>query len=173
MIALAALALALIAGIFDFRSRRIPNWLSVTGFVAGLLINGYLAGLPGIKTSLIGLGLALLFYLPLFLLRAMGGGDVKLMAALGSMVGPDAWLIIFVLTALLGGIVAVALLLYRGGLSTALGNVGRILTSLGRAQAPHVAHPELDIAHPRATTLPHAVVIAIGTAAWFLIQRGR
>lgn len=173
MIAMAALVLALIAGIFDFRSRRVPNWLSVTGLATGLSLNLYLAGLMGLKTSLLGLGLALLFYLPLFLLRAMGGGDVKLMAAMGSMVGPDAWLIVFVLTALLGGVVAIALLVYRGGLSTALGNVGRILTSLGQAQAPHVAHPELDIAHPRATTLPHAVVIAIGTAAWFLIQRGR
>lgn len=168
----AALLLALIAGVFDYRSRRIPNWLSLTGLAAGLAGNLYLSGFNGLKQAALGCGLALLLYLPLFLLRAMGGGDVKLMAALGSIIGPNAWLIVFILTALLGGIAAIGLLLYRGGLLRALVNVGRILGSLGQLEAPHAAHPELDVAHPHAVTLPHAVVIALGTAAWFLIQRG-
>ena len=167
-----ALALALIAGLLDYRSRRIPNWLSITGLAAGFAGHIYLSGLTGLRTAALGFGVAMLFYLPLFALRAMGGGDVKLMAALGAITGPNAWLILFIFTALLGGIAAIALLLYRGGLGRALGNVGRILASFSRLEAPHAAHPELDVAHPRAVTLPHAVVIALGTAAWFLTQRG-
>ena len=172
MTAYVALVTAVGAGIVDFRSRRIPNAWTATAFAVGVAAQVYFGGLAGLRQAALGFGLAMLIYLPLFVLRAMGGGDVKLMAAMGATLGPQAWLIVFVFTALLGGVLAVGLLLSRGGLGRALGNVGRILGSLGRGEAPHAAHPELDVAHPKATTLPHGVSIAFGTIAWFLTQRG-
>ena len=66
--------------------------LVVAGFVVGIALNTWLAGWPGTQQSLMGFGLAALVYVPLFILRAMGGGDVKLMAAAGAIIGPRDWL---------------------------------------------------------------------------------
>ena len=63
-----------IAGWIDIRSRRIPNWLTVAGVLAGLSLNGFLYGWPGAWFALKGLGLAFLVYLPFFALRGMGAG---------------------------------------------------------------------------------------------------
>src|ERR1700730_4198826 len=89
------------------------------------------------RYSLLGLGLGLLIYFPLYLLRGMGAGDVKLMAAIGSIVGAANWFGIFVVTALLGGVVALMLLLARGRLSNSLWNVGFLLQQVSTLQPPY------------------------------------
>ncbi len=150
------------AAFLDLRSRRIPNWLTVSGVVAGLSLNTYRQGWPGLKLSLLGLLAALLVYGFLFALHAMGGGDVKLMAAVGAFTGPQAWLVIFVITSIAGGILAVITLLTKGGLTRALANIGKILGSAVQLKSPHQSHPEIDVAHPAARTLPHGAAIAIG-----------
>ena len=70
--------------------------------------------LGGSREALLGTGLALLVYIPLFALRAVGGGDVKLMAAVGSMAGPKAWIAIFLITAIAGGVIAMVLIVGEG-----------------------------------------------------------
>ncbi|MGA7908757.1 MAG: A24 family peptidase, partial [Candidatus Sulfotelmatobacter sp.] len=79
-----AVALALIAGWTDWRSRRIPNWLTVPGLLLGVAANGLAAGWPGVKSSLLGVGLGLLLLLPFVLLRSLGAGDWKLAGAVGA-----------------------------------------------------------------------------------------
>ena len=83
-----ALALAITAAIFDVQQRRIPNWLTYPGIIAGLLLRGFLFGWRGLGSAVEGFlllgGIMFLFYV----VRAMGAGDVKLMAAVGSFVGP-------------------------------------------------------------------------------------
>src|SRR3954466_3907979 len=102
-----------IAAITDLYSRRIPNALAVAGFVAGLSLNAWLNGWGGLAQSVMGFGLAVLIYVPLFLLRAMGGGDVKLMAAAGAIVGPRDWFTLFIMASIAGGVIAVGFLLAR------------------------------------------------------------
>jgi prepilin peptidase CpaA len=119
--------------------------------------------------------LAFLIYFPLYLLRGMGAGDVKLMAAIGSIVGPANWFGIFIVSALLGGIAAVFLLLARGRLGNSLWNVGFLLQRLFSFQAPY-AREELDISSPKSVKLPHGVAIAGGSvlflaAAWMWAPR--
>ena len=92
----------------DLRSRRIPNWLTLSGVCAGLLLNWYMEGLVGIRTSLEGLALGFGVYFVLYCLRAMGAGDVKLMAAVGAIVGPQNWVWVFIATAIAGGVLAAA-----------------------------------------------------------------
>jgi len=82
-----AVALALIAGWTDWRSRRIPNWLTVPGFLAGVAANVLANGLAGLKTSLLGAGFGLLVLLPFVFLRSIGAGDWKLAGALGAFAG--------------------------------------------------------------------------------------
>src|ERR1700689_4273619 len=81
------------AGIYDLRYRRIPNWLVLAGLVMGFGLNTFLFELTGLTRAALGMGLALLIYFPLYLLRAMGAGDAKLMAAVGSVVGPGNWIL--------------------------------------------------------------------------------
>jgi len=155
--------LVAIAAFTDLRARRIPNWLAMAGICLGLCLNWFLYGNPGLKNAGLGFGVALIVYLPLFLIRGIGAGDVKLMAAIGSLAGPGNWLRIFIATALLGGLVAIAFILHRGAVGRALNNIGQILTSPFRGQAPYHDNPELDVTSGQAMSLPHGVVIAFAT----------
>ncbi len=164
-------ALTLVAAVYDLRERRIPNWLSVTGMLVGVLANVMLAGVAGLKAAGLGFALAALVYVPLFLLRAVGGGDVKLMAAVGAIAGPGVWLAIFFATALVGGAAALVLTLWRGRLRRTLYNIAFILWELTHFRAPHHSRDELDVANPKALRLPHAIVIAGATL--LLLGAGR
>jgi prepilin peptidase CpaA len=162
--------LTLVAAAGDLRNRRIPNWLAACGLAAGFVLQGALAGWPGIRAAFLGCGLALLIYVPLFALRAMGGGDVKLMAAVGSLAGPQNWLVIFILASLAGGVWALLLILSRGAMGQALINAVHILTEAGRLRPPYQSRPELDVAHPKALSVPHGVAIAVGTGVFLMLR---
>ena len=157
--------LVVTAAIFDIWSRTIPNWLALMGLAAGIGGSIYFGR---ITDSLLGFGLALFVYLLFYVLRAMGGGDVKLMAAIGSIAGPQNWLILFVLTAFFGGVAAILVLIWTGGLWRAVRNIGHILMSLGQGRAPHRSREELNVDSPKAVTLPHGVAIALGSLAFLL-----
>jgi prepilin peptidase CpaA len=164
-----------IAAVYDVRFRRIPNWLVLTGLVLGVALNTYLSQWRGARLSLLGIGLAFLIYVPLYLLRGMGAGDVKLMAAIGAIVGAANWFGIFVISALLGGVMAIVLLLTRGKLLNSLWNIGFLFQSLGSLRAPY-AREELDLSSPRSIKLPHGVAIAGGSvlflaASWLWAPR--
>ncbi len=164
-LALALAALVVVAGLYDIRFRRIPNWLVLAGLAAGFGGHGVIEGWGGLRTAALGFGLACLIYLPLYLLRGMGGGDVKLMAAVGSLAGAMLWLWIFIFTAILGGVCAIALALWKGRLAQTLRNVGFIATEIARGRAPHERREDLDVKNPEALRLPHGAVIALGTLA--------
>src|ERR1700723_578037 len=81
------LVLILVAGIYDVLYRRIPNWLTLSGVLAGIGLNSFLyPGWPGLRLSLLGLAAGFGAYFVMYSLRAMGAGDVKLMAAIGALV---------------------------------------------------------------------------------------
>ena len=160
--------LVVAAAFLDLRSRRIPNWLTLPGVVMGLTLGWCAAGWPGLRAGVLGMLLALAVYGGLFALRAMGGGDVKLMATVGAFTGAQAWLSIFIITAIVGGVFALVTLLNRGGLVRAMSNVGAILGSFSRLRAPHQERPDLDVANPQARTLPHGAAIAVGVLSYLL-----
>jgi prepilin peptidase CpaA len=160
-----------VAAVYDIRFRRIPNWLVLAALLLGLALNGFLFGGGGLLTSLKGIGLAFVIYFPLYLLRGMGAGDVKLMMAIGSLVGPGPWFIIFLCTGLLGGILALAFLLLRRRFRHTLWNVGFLVTRLARFEAPYAGNPELDLRTDKGLRLPHGAVIALATVAMISLTR--
>jgi prepilin peptidase CpaA len=167
----ALLALIVIpAAVFDLRCRRVPNWLTLSGLILAFGLNAFLYHTAGLAISLQGTGLALLVYLLLYLLRATGGGDVKLMAAIGAAAGPLNWLGIFVLTSLLGGIAALTLIAARGRVLKTFANIGHVVSSLASGKAPYAGNPELDVQRTQGARMPHAVIIACGTLGFLLIQ---
>ena len=155
------------AAMFDFRYRRVPNWLTLSGVLLGIGLNAFLFETPGLWASLRGLGLAFLIYFPLYLLRGMGAGDVKLMAAVGAIVGPANWLGILVLTSLMGGVAALVLVTAKGRFRKTLENIWLILMSVRTGRAPY-ENPQLDVRTNQGIRLPHAVVIAFGTFGFLI-----
>jgi len=168
----ALLALVVIvAAVFDYSVRRVPNWLTLSGVLAGIGLNSFLFETAGLWISLKGLGLALLIYVPLYLLRAVSGGDVKLMAAVGAIAGPANWLGIMLITSIFGGIAAIVLVAFKHRVPRTIENIWGILTSLAHGKTPFESNPQLDVRSEQAVRLPHAVVIAFGTIAFLLVSR--
>ena len=157
------LALVLGAAVYDVMYRRIPNWLNVLGALAGISLNTFLYGWAGALFSLKGLGLAFGLYVVLYVLRAMGAGDVKLMAAVGAIVGWENWVGIFILTAITGGIMSIILAVSRGRLKKTLFNVSFILSEMRSGRPAYLKNEELDVKSKKALGLPHGAVIAVGT----------
>jgi prepilin peptidase CpaA len=156
------LTLVLVAAVYDVRYRRIPNWLTAGGVLAGLAMNTFW-GWPGMRHSLTGFAVAFGIYVVLYALRAMGAGDVKLMAAIGAMVGWQNWFGIFVLSALVGGVMALILIVAKKRFLKTFWNVGFILSEMKRGKPAYLGREELDVKHPKAVGLPHGAVIAVGT----------
>src|SRR5258708_7717675 len=97
-----------VASGIDLRTRRIPNWLSIPFILSGIIVPAIAGGWAGLGTSFAGLSLALLLFgLPCFL-RGMGMGDLKLAAGVGAWIGPSQFWLAFIVTAIVGGILAVA-----------------------------------------------------------------
>ena len=164
-------AIVLVAAATDIRSRRIPNWLTLSGVVAGLLLNTVLFGLPGLRNSLSGMGLGFAAYFVLYCLRAMGAGDLKLMAAVGAIIGPGHWVSVFMASALAGGVFALALIVWKGRMRETLWNSFFIAQELVHFRAPYKRHEHLSVRDPRALNMPHGVAIAAGTMACLLFAR--
>src|SRR6266850_3307597 len=101
------LALTISAALLDWRSRRIPNWLTVPGFLSGVTLHVVLNGWHGLWFALGGSGLALILLLPLVLLRGLGAGDWKLMGAVGAFLGPAMFLFVLVGSLLVSGFMAI------------------------------------------------------------------
>jgi prepilin peptidase CpaA len=108
-----ALVLGAAAVFDDLRHRQVSNRLTAAGVAAGLLLGVGSAGWRGLGVAVGGAAVGFLVFLLFHLLGGMGGGDVKLMAAFGSMLGPSGILLAAVLAAIFGGLMAAATLLWK------------------------------------------------------------
>lgn len=122
------------AGI-DLRTRRVPNALTAALAAIGAVLA--VTGLSGVSViaAAAGLGVGLALMLPGFLFGATGAGDVKLFAAMGTLVGPAHILRAFVFTAVAGGLLAVAVAARRGRLQQTLGRTAGLVASRGATAA--------------------------------------
>jgi prepilin peptidase CpaA len=158
------LVLAALAGVWDLRTRRIPNWLVLAGLIAGFGLNAVLAPSPlaGLETAGLGMLVGFGIYLVLHLLHAMGAGDVKFMAAVGSLVGWREWFHIFFAAVIIGAVAGVFLALSKGRLRSTFGNVGYIISEIAHFRPPHVRREDLDVKSEKALRMPHGAAIAAG-----------
>ena len=154
-----AVVVAAVAAVLDWRFRRIPNWLTVSGFAAGVVVNTVLFRWHGLREALLGaaVGLGLLF--PFVLIRSLGAGDFKLAGALGACLGPHQLLAVLFATVLLAGVMALGIVIYSGRLAQTLRNIGQILAALFTLRMPAF---EVSLDNPKSTKIPYAV--AMGAA---------
>lgn len=161
---LAAMVLIWSAAWIDFRTHKIPNVLTVSAVLIGLLIHTVDSGLLGLWQSLAGFSLGLILLLPGYALEATAAGDVKLMGALGSLLGPSQVLCALVHSILLAGIMGmvVALIAWRTrGATGPLKRYREMLRYLALTGKPLYIKPQAGEAMAR--RMPLAVPIAIGT----------
>ena len=153
-----AVFVAVWAGGMDWRYRRIPNWLTVPALVVGVAVNTAVQGWPGMKASLLGAGLGLLILLPFVLIRALGAGDWKLTGALGAFLGPSLLVTVLIGSMLVAGVMALALVVYKGRLRQTLRNIGRMLGAFARL---HLPGPEVSLDNPESVKVPFGVAMAL------------
>jgi prepilin peptidase CpaA len=160
------LALLLItAAVIDVRTYRIPNWLTMGGAVLGLLINAFGSQI-GLLNALGGLGLGLVLLLPLWAVRVLGAGDVKLMAMVGAFLGVPEILGALVFSLIAGGLAAAGFALSRRKGLQMLRNVQEtVVTSVLTVAAGHA--PSLSTM-PSIGKLPYAIGICAGCIAWLI-----
>ena len=143
----------------DVRYRRIPNLLVLSALVAGLTINILFGGLHGLGNSLLGLGAAFIPMLLLHIFGAMGAGDVKLMGAVGSILGVGLMPVTLILVVMIGGALAIFSTLRAGTMFTTLHGVLRIFVGI----LPGWEMPRFAMAPDRRHTIPYGVAIMVGS----------
>ena len=154
------IVISLIACVTDLRTRRIPNVLTFGAALGGLVAHTALEGTTGALTAGGGLLTGLLVFLPFFALGGMGGGDVKLLAALGAWLGSYETLYLALYSAAAGGPLALVVAFARGYLRTALANVLEMLRYWRMAGIRPVPHLTLDT--PDAPRLAYALPMFLG-----------
>jgi prepilin peptidase CpaA len=153
-----AALLAMCAGILDWRYRRIPNWLTMSGLAAGVAVNTILYRWPGLKAALLGTLLGLGLLLPFVLVRSLGAGDWKLAGALGACLGPRQLFSVLMGTILVAGVMALAVVIWKGRLKRTLMNIVHMLAALFSLRMPG---SEVSLDDPQSTKIPFGAAMAL------------
>jgi prepilin peptidase CpaA len=160
---LSLLVLAVAAAVHDLATRRIPNRLLLAGLLVACALQlaapnpfGALAG------ALAGALTGLLVFLPLYCLRGMAAGDVKLLATVGAFCGPLELLHIALYSVFAGGVMALLIVLAKGRLRAAIANVRSLLRPLLMRLAGLPAVPQ-PLAGASVGSIPYGLAIATGT----------
>jgi prepilin peptidase CpaA len=161
-----AAAVAVAAAVIDVRERRIPNLLTYPALLVGLLLQTVVHGWRGL---LLAAGGALIFggtFFLFYFVRAMGAGDVKLAAALGSIVGaPASWQVMFA-TAMAGAVLAVFYMVISGRLLQTMRNTWSVVGF--HAKHGLQTHPLVNLDNPVVLRMPYGLAFAAGTVVWAL-----
>jgi prepilin peptidase CpaA len=158
---------AFLASYYDVRQHRIPNPLTGSALAAGLLSHYWFGGWNSMSNSLFaGLTIGGMFFV-LFLAGGMGAGDVKLMVAIGSIVGFPAIQPVTLFTVLAAGCFALILAASHGELKRTLGNLCRLLAH--HTKEGLRPHPILNLSNGSTLRLPFAVPVAIGCSLWLAL----
>jgi prepilin peptidase CpaA len=170
-VTVALVATGVVASLWDIRTRRIPNALTFGSAAIAMafhaLESGDLRTLGfAVSWSAAGWLLGLLLYLPLFMLGALGGGDVKLLAAFGAWLGPVGVLWTALYGAIAGGALALPWVIARRAFGRTLSNVWGLV---GYWRLVGIRpHPALTLETPGTIRLPYALPIAVGAlCAWW------
>jgi len=155
------IALVIAAASTDIQCRRIPNVLVAAGLAGALFVQCWLRGIPAgaaawLAGAVVGFGL----FLPLYLLRGMAAGDVKLLAMIGAWIGPLLVFYAALATCLIGGVWMLALIARRRQVKKVLGNLQVLAYPALRGRG--IASIE------SAGSVPYGVAIAAGTVVVLL-----
>jgi prepilin peptidase CpaA len=149
------------ATVVDIRQRRVPNVLTMGVASAGLLLAMAGLGTETVGGALGGLALGLALLLPAHVFGATGAGDVKLLAAFGALLGPADVFDAFLRAAILGGVLALVVALWRGRLRETLYGTAMLVTMRNRAVTALIEHPAANNRFPYAPAIACGAVLAV------------
>ena len=155
------------AAVIDGLKLRVPNWLTYHFALGGLAFAAWTGGSSLFLWSLAGLATGLALLMPLYAIGGMGAGDVKLLAGVGAWVGAWTTVWAFATSAVVGGLMAVAMVAWSGQYVhhwvqfQAIGH--EILTIRNPEKLAAIAAER----KPRMKLLPYGIPIAVGTIAYF------
>jgi prepilin peptidase CpaA len=167
----------LVAAVTDLWKFKVHNVLTLPLVLSGLLYHWLGEGLPGLAASVVGATFGFLVFFPFYLRGGIGGGDVKLMAAVGAWLGLPLTFFVFIVSSLAAGVYAVVLIIAHGSWR-------RTLVKLQAAGSPLAARGQhlgaedrvevaVSAAERRKNCIPFAAMVAvgvIGTLAWLLLE---
>ena len=166
---IATLTLSLVAGLLDWRSRRIPNWLTVPGFFLGIVLHAVLGSWRGALFALEGAGLALALLLVPVLMRLLGAGDWKLMGAVGAFVGPIMFLFVLLASVLISGVLGVAHMIGKHRVKETFQKM--VVLVRGVFAFGLKVNPQASLDTPGSLKLPYGVSVAAATVVCFCAAR--
>jgi prepilin peptidase CpaA len=167
-IALTVVTFLVACSLLDVKTRRIPNILTGFGMVVGLLLNTIYFGKSGLAASAAGIAVVMGALLAPFAFGGIGGGDVKMMGAVGSILGPKLALAGLVLGMLLGGGIMAWHLGMRGRLGEKMASTGAMVAAAAATRS--LGPLFVSASDPGAITLPYSVPLALGTVAVLALQ---
>jgi prepilin peptidase CpaA len=164
------IALLLVAAWTDWRTYRIPNWIIVPGMLWGLACNSLFSNqvATGFTFGLLGLLTGLAMLLPLYMLRILGAGDVKLMAMVGAFLGAPATFKAALVVCIVGGLMALASTAMRRSLPELKENTLMLVTSM---LTPGIALWRPSTTTPSVGTLPYGISISLGTLVYLILRQ--
>jgi len=160
ILSLLIIVVVVAAAITDFRWQRIPNAMTLPTILLGVLGHGMIQGWEGLGFSLGGLGLGLGLLLGFYAMGGMAAGDVKLLAAVGSILGPVNVFLVFLMTAMLGGIYALGMMVHQFGLLGMVQRLGLIFKTFvltGKLKSALEGNDQAQL------KLRYGLIIALGT----------
>lgn len=178
----ALLAILAIAVASDALWRKVPNALVAGGLVFALAYHGLgapgngilhgTAGAIGLASAAGGIAVGFAALLPLYAMRAMGAGDVKLMMVVGAFLGPLQTSGAVLLTFAAGGVLAIVVALWQRALGQLVVNL-RVMLTMRAIRSASGLGPSFEPLQQTAARLPYALAIAAGTSMqWMLVRSG-
>ncbi len=167
------LALLTVAAVSDYRTFRIPNWLTGGGILFALAYNGLVPPAWHADWSWAPAGMLLGFgaMLPMYLMRVMGAGDVKLMTMVGAFLGAAGTAYALLFCIVTGGIAALCYAVHKRVMGRMLGNTGAVMRGmLWSSVASGVPQAQAGAADS-VGKLAYGISIAIGTSAFLIAQQ--
>lgn len=166
----ALVAFVVIAALYDIKSRRIPNLLIIVGLFTSIIYQATSEYGHGLAFWALGFVVGFVCFLPLYIIRAMGAGDVKLIALVGSFVGATGAFQIVILTVLAGGALALLVMLWNRSWKLVFENIGLMTANITIAAITRQL-PKAEAPAKSAGNLPYGVAIAAGTLLYICLFR--
>jgi prepilin peptidase CpaA len=157
----------IVAAWIDGKELRVPNWITFPMVLSGLVYSTAVGGWQGLGFGLLGMGVGLATLMPLYSVGGMGAGDVKLMAGVGAWLGAQVTWNAFLVSAVVGGLMAAVMVIYRKAWNKHYGNAMLILSEIATVKDPRELSQIAAARKPHMLLLPYGIPICIGSIAYF------
>ena len=150
----------------DGKELRVPNWITFPMILSGLIYSTVVGG--SLSSGLLGMAMGLACLLPLYAVGGMGAGDVKLMAGIGAWLGWQITLESFMVSVVVGAIMSVLMVLFRGTWKKHYENLLTIFSEWVTIRNPYELSRIAAERKPTMALLPYGIPICIGSIGYFL-----